>query len=155
MSLAMRWFDGRANMTAHPVAWPLVRMARRMAPVFAVPGFGIIVSDAEVAHDVLVQDHLFLKNGSGSFSSIMTELLGPFALGNMDGDAHANLRSRLSRVVAPANAGQLLRGCALPLEQLCAALERGEAVDLVEYMRWMSGRITFDMLGIAPPAETK
>lgn len=155
MSFAMRWYDGRTNFAAHPVAWPLVRIARRIAPVFAVPGLGVIVSDAEVAHDVLVQDHLFLKNGEGSFSSIITELLGPFALGNMDGEAHANLRARLARVVAPANAGNLLRGCTLPLSELCAALERGESVDLVEAMHWMSGRITFDMLGVTPPGDER
>lgn len=144
------WHDAIVNLAAHPVGWSLARLARRLPPVFSVPGFGVVVNDAEFAHQVLVRDDLFIKNGEGSLSSIMTELLGPFALGNMDGEAHACLRGRLADVVAPSQASELLRACDAPLEEVYAALKRGETVDLVQSMRWMSGRITFDMLGVTP-----
>ena len=81
------WHDAIVNLAAHPVGWSLARLARRLPPVFSVPGFGVVVNDAEFAHQVLVRDDLFTKNGEGSLSSIMTELLGPLALGNMDGEA--------------------------------------------------------------------
>lgn len=155
MTFAASWHERRVNFAAHPVGWPLALLARRLSPVLHVPGFGMVVSDAEVAHDVLVNDDIFTKNGKGSLSATITEFLGPYALSNMDGEAHARLRSKLADIVAPAQAGELLRGCVGPLDALQAALERGDEVDLVSAMRWMSGRITFDMLGVTPEGDER
>lgn len=145
------WHDAIVNLSAHPIGWSLARLARRLPPVFSVPGFGVIVNDAEFAHQVLVRDDVFTKNGKGSLASTLTEILGPSALGNMDGEAHARLRGRLADVVAPAQAAELLHACDAPLVELREKLHGGATVELVEIMRWMSGRITFDMLGVRPP----
>jgi len=147
-----RLHDAALNLAAHPVAWPLARLARRVRPVIRVPGLGIVVSDASFAHDVLVRDEQFTKNGARSFASTMTELLGPFALGNMDGEAHRLLRNKLADVVSPGRVAELLRACDTPLAMLRDDLSAGRTVDLVEWMRRLSGRLTFDMLGVAPPA---
>jgi hypothetical protein len=80
-----RLHDTLLNLAAHPVGWPLARLARRGSGVMRVPGVGLVVSDAALAHDVLVRDDDFTKNGPRSFARTMTALLGPFALGNMDG----------------------------------------------------------------------
>jgi cytochrome P450 len=101
---------------------------------------------------VLVRDDDFTKNGPRSISATVTELLGPFALGNMDGDAHRQLRSKLTDIVSPPQARKLLAACDAPLARLRTDLASGHAVDLVRAMNVMSGRLTFDMLGVAPPA---
>ena len=146
-----RLHDTMLNLAAHPVGWPLARMARRAGGVVNVPGFGLVVSDAAFAHDVLVRDDDFIKNGPHSISATMTELLGPFALANMDGDAHRQLRGKLTDILSPTHAKALLTACDAPLAELRAKLAAGETVDLVRSMRVMSGRLTFDMLGVAPP----
>ncbi len=146
-----RLHDTMLNLAAHPLGWPLARLARRAGGVVRVPGFGLVVSDAAFARDVLVRDDDFIKNGPHSISATMTELLGPFALANMDGEAHRALRGKLTDILSATHAKELLAVCDAPLAELHAKLAAGETVDLVRWMRVMSGRLTFDMLGVAPP----
>ena len=115
-----RFHDSMLNLAAHPIGWPLARLARRAGGVLNLPGFGIVVSNAEFAHDVLVRDGDFIKNGPRTMSATLTELFGPFALANMDGDAHRQLRSKLTDIVSPPQARKLLVACDAPLARLRA-----------------------------------
>lgn len=140
------------NLSAHPLMWGLAQLARRAGPLWRVPGLGVIVSGADVARDILLRDAEFTKNGPGSFAQALTAVLGPMALGNMDGADHRRLRVALSDVLAPARADMLVRGQASGLEAMRLALARGDDLDLVRFIRGWSGRIAFDVVGIAPPA---
>jgi cytochrome P450 len=148
----LRWHDAAVNLAAHPIAWPLARAIRRVGGVVRVPGLGMVINDAETAHDILTRDDLFTKNGHGSISESMTVLFGPSALGNMDGESHRVLRAKLAGVVSAPRAAELLSACAPAIATLQRELASGHTVDLVAWMRLLSGRITLDMLGIAPPA---
>lgn len=143
--------DRALNRAAHPVLWPLARFARRVGPVIRVPGVGLVVSDASIAHDALVRDDDFPKNGPGSIAATMTRFLGPAALGNMDGAAHRALRGRVSDLLAPTQAGTLLTVCDAPLAMLGGDLAAGRTVDLARWARIASGRLTFDLLGVRTP----
>jgi cytochrome P450 len=149
-----RLHDTLVNLAAHPLAWPLARAARRWARrgVIRVPGVGVLVSDAAVAHEILVRSDDFTKNGQGSISATMTELIGPSALANMDGEGHRLLRAKLTDLFAPASARMLLQAADAPVAQLRSDLRDGYVVDLVRWMRVLSGRITLDMLGVTLPA---
>jgi cytochrome P450 len=144
--------DALVNVAAHPIAWPLARVARRWGGLVRVPSLGVVVSNAELAHEILVRSDDFTKNGPGSISATMTELIGPSALANMDGDAHQRLRAKLTDLFAPASARALLQAADAPLARLRADLRDGKTVDLVRWMRLLSGRITLDMLGVTFPA---
>jgi cytochrome P450 len=152
--MTARLHDALVNLAAHPVAWPLARAARRWGRggVIRVPGIGVLVSDAAVAHEILVRGDDFTKNGRGSISATMTEMIGPSALANMDGEAHRLLRAKLTDLFAPASARTLLQAADAPLAQLRADLRGGQVVDLARWMRVLSGRITLDMLGVTLPA---
>jgi cytochrome P450 len=147
-----RTYDAALNFAAHPIGWPLARLARRAGGVLRIPGFGLVVNDAAFAHEVLLRDDEFRKNGPRSLAATMTELLGPFALANMDGEAHQRLRTKLADVASAGRARTLLGACDKPLAELRSALCADQTVDLVRWMRALSGRLTFDMLGVAPPA---
>lgn len=147
--------DAWLNLAAHPIGWPISRLARRLGGVVRVPGFGVLVSDAEVAHDILMRDEEFTKNGPGSLSEIVTQVLGPFALINMDGEAHKRLRGTLTDILSPARSRVLLQGCEAPLASLRQRLTSGETVDLAAFMRELGGRVTLDMLGSAEPDERR
>ena len=151
--MTARLHDTLVNLAAHPVAWPLARAARRWGRggVIRVPGIGVLVSDAAVAHEILVRSDDFTKNGPGSISATMTEMIGPSALANMDGEAHRLLRSKLTDLFAPPSARSLLQAADAPLAQLRADLRDGQVVDLARWMRILSGRITLDMLGVTLP----
>jgi cytochrome P450 len=152
--MTARLHDTLVNLAAHPVAWPLARAARRWGRggVMRVPGLGVLVSDAAVAHEILVRGDDFTKNGPGSISATMTELIGPSALANMDGEAHRLLRAKLTDLFAPTSARTLLQAAEVPLARLRADLRDGQVVDLARWMRILSGRITLDMLGVTLPA---
>jgi cytochrome P450 len=140
------------NLVAHPLMWGMARLARRVGPVWRVPGLGLMVSDAECARDILRRDEDFTKNGPGSFASTMTAALGPRALGNMDGTDHHKLRAALSGVLTPARASLLVRRRTTDLELMCSQLSQGKEIDLAYFIRGWSGRIAFDLVGIEPPA---
>lgn len=144
-------YETSLNLAAHPLMWPLVRIARRVAPVWKVPGLGIVVSNAAFAREILTRDEEFTKNGPGSFAQALTLGLGPKALGNMDGEEHRRLRASLADVLAPERAELLVRGRAAELQAMCSRLVRGDVVDIADFMRAWSGRIAFDVLGIPLP----
>lgn len=139
------------NLSSHPLMWGLARMARRVGPVWRVPGLGILVSDASMAHEILRRDQDFTKNGEGSFADALTTVLGPVALGNMDGEKHLQLRKSISGVLTPSRANTLVDGRRSELDAMRAELQRGEPVDVVDFIRCWSGRIAFDLVGIPPP----
>jgi cytochrome P450 len=151
-SAALR--DALVCFAAHPVAWTAAQAARRAGPLVSVPGIGLLVSDAEAAREVLLRDETFTKCGRGSFSAVISQALGPSALTNMDGPSHHELRAKLVDLLPPASVEVLLReACAAPLARLRRELSAGRVVDLVRFMRVLTGRITCHMMGVAPPED--
>ena len=149
-----RWHNALVSIAAHPVRWPLARVARRLGTI-RVPGVGVIVSDARLASEIMQRDREFTKNGKGSISAVITQLLGPVALANMDGDAHRRLRTRLTDLLSGARVKALLDTCEQPLTHLRQSLLAGATVDLVDFMRTMSGRLAMTMIGTLPDEGTE
>ena len=144
------WQDVRVNLAAHPFAWPAARAIRRIGPVVRVPGIGVTVSDALIAHDVLTQDREFLKQGRGSIADVMTQAFGPSAMANMDGAAHRDLRQRLGPLASAEQADLWLNSARAPFDRAMQALMRGESVDLSRTARTLSGRLTLTLMGAVP-----
>ncbi len=153
----MVWQDMRVNLAAHPFAWPAARALRNLGAVVRVPGVGVVVNSALVAHDVLSQDRTFVKQGPGSIAEAFTEAFGPSALANMDGQSHRELRQRLGPLASVAQADAWLNSARAPFERAVAALASGATVDLARTARELSGRLTLTMMGAIPdrvsPAE--
>lgn len=141
------WQEARLQFAAHPLLWPLARLAHRGGRVLRVPGLGVVVNDASVAHDVLTRDDVFVKRGEGGIADVMTQAFGPSALANMDGDPHRALRRRLGPLATVEQADAWLAASRAPLEAALAALARGDAVDLARTARALSGRLTLTLLG--------
>src|SRR5690348_3473345 len=90
------------QLAAHPLAFPFLRLVGRLGPVVRVPGVGVVVNDADLAHRVLRDTAAFRKSGRGSSGALWTPVLGPSVLLNMDGPAHAELRRKLAGLFTPA-----------------------------------------------------
>ncbi|REE98873.1 cytochrome P450 [Thermomonospora umbrina] len=147
MNPADRW-ERRLYLTAHPVAYPLLRLAGRR-PVVRVPGVGVVISDAALAREVLLDGDTFRKDGPGSPGELWTPILGPSVLLNMEGDAHRALRGRLAGLFTPAYTERLCaRVLAEPLERLAERLDAGAEVDLVDTMRVMAGAVIGHVIGL-------
>ncbi|WP_018655455.1 cytochrome P450 [Actinomadura flavalba] len=144
----MNW-ERRLYLAAHPVAYPLVRGLGRAGPVVRVPGVGVVVNDAKVARDVLMDGDTFRKDGPGAPGELWTPVLGPSVLLNMEGAAHRTLRRKLTGLFTPASTDALVAEyLAGPRAELTRRLERGEPVDLVDTMKVMAGTVIGAVIGL-------
>ncbi|QNE48513.1 cytochrome P450 [Glaciihabitans sp. INWT7] len=142
----MRW-EERVMRSAHPIAYPALRMAR--GPVLRVPGLGILVRDAALLRSVLLNTASFTKTGPGSPSDLWTGVLGPSVLLNMEGADHQALRRRLAPIFAPSSVEPLVaESLGEPLARLARRLSEGEPVDLVEEVRRYSSIAIGRLVGL-------
>jgi cytochrome P450 len=147
-------WEKRLYLTAHPVAYPLLRGVARRGPIVRVPGVGVVVNDAALAREILMDGETFRKDGPGSPGELWTPVLGPSVLLNMEGDAHRALRRRLTDLFVPSYTEALCaRVLAEPLAALSDRLGRGAAVDLVDAARVMAGAVIGEVIGLEGGTE--
>ncbi len=144
--LAARW-EERVMRAAHPIAYPMLRMAR--GPVLRVPGLGILVRDAALLRSTLLNTESFTKTGPGSPADLWTEVLGPSVLLNMEGADHQALRRKLAPIFAPSFVEPMVaESLGEPVAQLRERLSSGEQVDLVEEVRRYSSIAISRLVGL-------
>jgi cytochrome P450 len=85
---------------------------------------------------------------------IITGLVGPDALLNMDGPAHREMRNRIMEVFSRRNAAEIVRsgGADLLAEMRCALLA-GKTVDVVRYSQRLVGRSITRAIGVQVTGE--
>ncbi len=141
------------HLASHPFIYTATRIAGRLGPIVSIPRVGHVVSDLELAKEVLSSPARFAKTGPGALSDALTSVMGDSALVNMDGERHRLLRGRLNSLFTPAYATAMVREIfTQPLQDIAARLRRGEVVDLVRNARVLTGRIACSILGIKLPA---
>lgn len=137
LALAMR-ADARLMRAVHPIGYPLLEAVR--GPVRRVPGIGVVVKDAAVARQVLLDGEAFSKRGRGASSDLWTPVLGPSVLVNMHGADHRALRRRLAPIFAPSFVDPLVHeALGAGAAELELRLLAGECVDLAEHVRQAAG----------------
>jgi cytochrome P450 len=143
---ARRW-EERVLRAAHPIAYPFLRAVP--GPVRRMPGLGIVVKDAALLRQTLLDTAGFTKNGPGAPSDLWTPVLGPRVLLNMEGADHLALRRKLGPLFAPAFVEELVAAALGPVTAaLAAALDRGDRVDLVAHARRGAGDVIARLVGI-------
>ncbi|MCO1660381.1 cytochrome P450 [Pseudonocardia humida] len=145
------------HLAAHPLAFPFLRLVGRCGPVVRVPGIGVVVNDAAVAHRVLRDTTAFGKSGRGSSGALWTPVLGPSVLLNMDGPAHTELRRKLAGLFTPAAVEAICADVlAAPLARAERRLAAGGTVDLVDLARTCAGAVICAIVGLdADEAECR
>src|SRR5262249_8248034 len=148
--------EWRVYFASHPFALLFAEVLGRLGAVVPVPGFGYVVNEPELARAILQRPESFTKNGPGGSGALLSQVLGEYAILNMEAEAHRALRARLTDLFAPAYLERVLPELmAAPLTELRDALEAGETVDLVRFAKALSGRITCRMLDIEVEPETE
>ncbi|MCU1413881.1 MAG: cytochrome [Microbacteriaceae bacterium] len=131
IATAQRW-EERVMRAAHPVAYPLLRAAKR--PAQRVPGLGVLVTDATLLRATLMNTASFTKTGPGSPADLWTPVLGPSVLLNMEGPDHFALRRKLGPIFAPAYVdGMVAESLGPAVATLGSRMRAG--VDLVDEVR--------------------
>jgi cytochrome P450 len=139
-------------LASHPGLWAVAEVSRRLGPVVAVPKLGNLVNDPLVARAILLDEAHFSKGGPGGFGALITQVMGPYAILNMDGAEHKDLRRRLRDLFTPASAQRLTDAVwSRPLCDLTARLRRGETVDIAQVVRDATGQMMCHILGVVPP----
>ena len=146
-----RW-ERRLHLGAHPVLYPLIRGLGYRRPVQRIPGLGILVSDAGLLRQVLMDNERFVKHGRSASGGLWTPVVGPKALLNMDGAEHLEMRRRLGGVFTARSVAAMVQPAAARLrDRLARELPAGRRVDLVREVKELSGGVIAGILGL--PAD--
>ena len=146
-----RW-ERRLHLGAHPVLYPLIRGLGYRRPVQRIPGLGILVSDAGLLRQVLMDNERFVKHGRSASGGLWTPVVGPKALLNMDGAEHLEMRRRLGGVFTARSVAVMVEPAAARLrDRLERELPTGRGVDLVREVKELSGGVIAGILGL--PAD--
>ncbi len=145
---ALRW-EQRVQFAAHPVAYPLALALRRLGPVLHVPGVGHVINAPTIARTVLMDTDGFSKNGPGSAGQLITQVMGDYALLNLEGEAHHELRAILLSAFNSSAVHDLVeRVWRKGLDEAVFALVSGQRVDLARLAALLTGRTMRHLLGI-------
>lgn len=137
-------------VAAQPLGWALSKWAMKHRPdVFHLPGLGYVVSGAEVAREILLDGQTYTKTGPRCTGVLMTQVMGEYALLNMDGPPHISLRRKIQDLFAPkyvrAVTEQVLGRLATGLHDDLAA---GREVDIARFAQAFTGTMLCHMNGI-------
>ncbi|MFE4207559.1 cytochrome P450 [Streptomyces goshikiensis] len=145
-----RW-ERRVQTAAHPVAYRLMRAVAARGPVVRVPRVGVVVSDARVAREVLLDTGAYTKTGPGAAAGLWTPVLGPRTLITLEGAEHAELRRRLGGLFTPGYVAAVCeRVLRAPLADLERRLAAGAEVDLVRVVRDGAAGVIRELVGMPP-----
>lgn len=152
ISKAERW-EQRVQLGAHPLLYPAIRGLGSLRPVMRLPGLGILVSEAALVRDVLMDSRRFIKNGPSGSGALWTPVVGPRALVNMDGTEHRELRRKLADLFTPGSVATIVEPAAASLhDRLHHGLDAGGHVDLVDCVKELAGGVISKLLGVPDDA---
>ncbi|GAB3601682.1 cytochrome P450 [Microbacterium tumbae] len=146
IALARR-HERRLLRAAHPLAFPLLDAVP--GPVTRLPGLGVVVKDAQLLRETLMDTESFRKTGPGSSGELWTPVLGPRVLLNMEGADHRELRRKLAPLFSPSFVDALVTDAiGAGTARLAERLAAGEAVDIVAHARWAASAVISRLVGL-------
>lgn len=137
-------------VAAQPLGWAISKWARKRNPdVWHMPGLGYVVSGAGVAREILLDDETYTKTGPRCTGVLMTQVMGEYALLNMDGPPHMSLRRKMADLFTPkyvrAVTDQVLGELATRLHDDLAS---GREVDVARFAQAFTGTMLCHMTGM-------
>jgi cytochrome P450 len=139
-----------------PLAFAVLEIAGWLGAIVRVPRVGHVVSDAEIGRRVLTDTEHFDSHSPGSLGTLVTQVLGPFALLNMDGAEHHEVKRRLMEVFSPKYIAALLSAATGRLvTELHEHLRAGQTVDFVEFMTDFASVMACELIGLKVPSDRK
>ncbi len=132
-----------------PVTFGLLALGQHLGDVVRLPGIGRLVNDAGVARAILLDGASFNSHDPGSFGHMITRVLGPRALINMDGPEHQSLKRHLMEVFSARYVEEVIgQATGTLVGRLCSDLQAGRAVDFAAFMRQYGGAMACALVGV-------
>jgi len=151
------WHEFLVYALNRPLAFAIIQLAARLGRAAHLPSIGTFINDAEIARQVLTDTAHFDSHSPGSLGVLITQALGSYALLNMDGPEHRQLKRVLLDVFSTKYISLLLSSVTDPLVAgLRADLAAGRTVDFVAFMKTFASAMACAMMGIAvDPADER
>lgn len=141
---ADRW----VSFNSRPFEISALYLLTRISRVLKVPGLGLLVSDAGVMRQILMDGEHFSKTAPGGTSDLWDPVLRGPGLLNMSGEDHLDLKRKLSPMFSAKYLEDAI-GAAVSGEtdRLAARLLRGESVDIVKSIEVTAARVICTLSG--------
>ncbi len=147
MDQALQW-ERRVQITAHPFAFRLAAALNKLGPTVHVPLVGHVVTDPAVTREILLDTESFSKNGPGSAGELITQVMGEYALLNLEGESHETLRKILVGLMSGHRVRDLVDRIWRPrLDEVVFELRQGRRVDLARLTTILTGLTMRSLLG--------
>jgi cytochrome P450 len=141
---ADRW----VSFNSRPIAISALYLLTRVSRVLKVPGIGLVVSDAGVMRQILMDGEHFSKTAPGGTSDLWDPVLRGPGLLNMSGEDHLDLKRKLSPLFSAKYLEEAI-GAAVTGEtdRLAKRLLSGESVDIVKSIEVTAARVICTLSG--------
>lgn len=144
-----RWQETLVYALNRPLAYGILEAAGCMGPVVHIPRIGHIVSDADIAREILTDPQHFDSHSPGSLGVLISQVLGPFSLLNMDGPEHTRLKRSLQGIFSAKYVDSIIDATTSDYGvQLVQRLEAGQEVDAVTHVRDVASRLACLLIGV-------
>jgi cytochrome P450 len=154
---AKRWSDLRLLGASRPLAWLLLHgFVRNRRDVVKVPRIGYVITGAVACREAAIDNERFRKDGPRSAGALLTQVMGPTALLNMDGPPHIELRRRLQGLFTPKFVNELADRALAPIAaEVVAELQSGKTIDVALLARRVTGTMMCHMVGLRLEGEAR
>lgn len=148
MTAATR-YENRLLWQGNPMLFALLTAGRSTGAICRVPRLGWVVADPVLARQVLNDPARFSMVGEGGVGHMWAQLFGAEMAAFFTGAAHTELRSRARDLFTEESARALVeRAQGMRHAAVAARLAAGEAVDVADLARVLSGRTVGVLLGL-------
>lgn len=156
-SRAKRRSERRLLAASRPLAWLLLHgFVRNRRDVVKVPGIGYVITGAVACREAAVDSERFRKDGPKSAGALLTQVMGPTALLNMEGPDHVALRRRLQGLFTPRFVNDIADRALTPIaEEVVADLRGGRTIDVALLARRVTGTMMCHMVGLRLEGEAR
>jgi cytochrome P450 len=154
---AKRRSELRLLGASRPLAWALLHgLVRNRRDVMKVPGIGYVITGAVACREAATDNDRFVKNGPRSAGALLTQVMGPTALLNMDGPEHIALRRRLQGLFTPKFVNEIADRALAPIAaEVTAELRAGTTIDATLLARRVTGTMMCHMVGLRLEGEAR
>ena len=143
----VRRHERNLYLAVEPVTYALTRLIRNRA-IIKLPRLGVVVSDGKLIREAYLRHGDFIKTGDESAAWAITQVFGPYAMLNVEGEDHREVRDNLRGIFGPKPARARARRISTPIvDDFRTRLEAGERVDVVDIAKLAAGSLMADMCG--------
>ncbi|MEM1312658.1 MAG: cytochrome P450 [Patescibacteria group bacterium] len=143
-----QWNEFLIYFKNRPIPFLIIELVGRLGKVVKLPGIGYFINDPDIGKQVLNNPECFNSHDIGSVGCLITQVLGDFALINMDSIKHKEWKTKLRELFTPKFIQEVFDLSASSyLQEIKSYLHNGDVVDLAKVSKILASRMACGMIG--------